>query len=84
MGRFRSTDGVTLIHCAQESDSQCARFKSAFLPPSASVVTRIVDSGQRPQFTSREWQLFLRQHSLEASMSRRENGHGNVVAESFF
>lgn len=36
------------------------------------------------QFTSREWQLFLGQHNLEASMSRRGNFHDNAVAESFF
>ncbi|WP_028957291.1 IS3 family transposase, partial [Sulfitobacter sp. 20_GPM-1509m] len=33
---------------------------------------------------SREWQVFLSQHNLEASMSRRGNCHDNAVAESFF
>lgn len=28
--------------------------------------------------------MFLRQHNLEASMSRRGNCHDNAVAESFF
>jgi putative transposase len=43
-----------------------------------------VHSDQGSQFTSREWQLFLSQHTLEASMSRRGNWHDNAVAESFF
>lgn len=44
----------------------------------------LVHSDQGSQFTSREWQSFLRQHKLEASMSRRGNCHDNAVAESFF
>lgn len=36
------------------------------------------------QFISREWQLFLSQHNLQASMSRRGNCDDNAVAESFF
>ncbi|MFZ7094264.1 IS3 family transposase [Primorskyibacter sp. 2E233] len=44
----------------------------------------MVHSDQGSQFTSREWQTFLRQHNLEASMSRRGNCHDNAVAESFF
>jgi putative transposase len=43
-----------------------------------------VHSDQGSQFTSREWQTFLRQHDLEPSMSRRGNCHDNAVAESFF
>ena len=43
-----------------------------------------VHSDQGSQFTSREWQTFLRQHNLEPSMSRRGNCHDNAVAESFF
>lgn len=43
-----------------------------------------VHSDQGSQFTSREWQTFLRQHGLEPSMSRRGNCHDNAVAESFF
>ncbi len=38
---------------------------------------------QGSQFTSREWQLFLSQHNLQVSMSRRGNCHDNAVAESF-
>ena len=45
-------------------------------------VTILSDQGS--QFTSREWQSFLRQHNLDASMSRRGNCHDNAVAESFF
>jgi putative transposase len=44
----------------------------------------MIHSDQGSQFTSREWQTFLRQHNLEASMSRRGNCHDNAVAESFF
>ncbi|EAQ26100.1 ISPsy26, transposase orfB [Roseovarius sp. 217] len=44
----------------------------------------MIHSDQGSQFTSREWQLFLSQHNLQASMSRRGNCHDNAVAESFF
>ena len=44
----------------------------------------MVHSDQGSQFTSWEWQTFLRQHNLEPSMSRRGNCHDNAVAESFF
>ena len=44
----------------------------------------IVHSDQGSQFTSLEWQAFLRSHNLEASMSRRGNCYDNAVAESFF
>lgn len=44
----------------------------------------MIHSDQGSQFTSREWQVFLSQHNLEASMSRRGNCHDNAVAESFF
>lgn len=49
--------------------------------PKAKVM---IHSDQGSQFTSREWQVFLGQHNLEASMSRRGNCHDNAVAESFF
>jgi putative transposase len=49
--------------------------------PKAKVM---IHSDQGSQFTSREWQVFLSQHNLEASMSRRGNCHDNAVAESFF
>jgi len=41
-------------------------------------------SHQGSQVTSREWQLILDQHTLEASMSRRGTCHDTAVAESFF
>lgn len=44
----------------------------------------MIHSDQGTQFTSREWQVFLAQHNLEPSMSRRGNCHDNAVAESFF
>lgn len=43
-----------------------------------------VHSYQRSQYTSHDWQDFLQQHNLVASMSRRGNCHDNAVAESFF
>ncbi|SHM77758.1 Integrase core domain-containing protein [Roseovarius litoreus] len=43
-----------------------------------------VHSDQDTQFTSRECPMFLHQHDLESSMSRRGNCHDNAVAESFF
>lgn len=49
--------------------------------PQASVT---VHSDQGCQFTGHEWQIFLREHDLVSSMSRRGNCHDNAVAESFF
>ena len=46
--------------------------------------TVIIHSDQGSQFTSLEWQTFLKTHNLEASMSRRGNCYDNAVAESFF
>ena len=43
-----------------------------------------VHSDQGPQFTSYEWQDFLKQHNLVPSMSRRGNCWDNAVVESFF
>jgi len=36
------------------------------------------------QFSSYDWQDFLKAHHLVGSMSRRGNCHDNAVAESFF
>ncbi|HCJ7750349.1 TPA: IS3 family transposase [Citrobacter freundii] len=44
----------------------------------------MVHSDQGSQYTSHEWQSFLKSHGLEGSMSRRGNCHDNAVAESFF
>ncbi|MEN4600734.1 IS3 family transposase [Pantoea agglomerans] len=44
----------------------------------------LVHSDQGSQYTSHEWQSFLKTHGLEGSMSRRGNCHDNAVAESFF
>ena len=44
----------------------------------------MINSGQGSHFTSFEWQVFLAQHNLEPSMSRRGNCHDNAVAESVF
>lgn len=43
-----------------------------------------VHSDQGSQYTSHDWQLFLKTHGLEGSMSRRGNCYDNAVAESFF
>ena len=44
----------------------------------------VIHSDQGSQFTSQEWRDFLKDHNLEASMSRRGNSCDNAVAESFF
>lgn len=44
----------------------------------------MIHSDQGSQFTSQEWRDFLKDHNLEASMSRRGNCYDNAVAESFF
>ena len=49
---------------------------------SKSTVT--VHSDQGSQYTSQDWQAFLKTHGLEGSMSRRGNCHDNAVAERFF
>ena len=49
--------------------------------PSGEVV---IHSDQGVQFSSHDWQAFLKEHGLVASMSRRGNCYDNAVAESFF
>jgi len=44
----------------------------------------MLHSDQGSQFTSGDWQAFLKSHGIECSMSRRGNCHDNSVAESFF
>jgi len=44
----------------------------------------MVHSDQGSQFSSYDWQDFLKAHNLTQSMSRRGNCHDNAVAESFF
>ncbi|MGX2954539.1 IS3 family transposase [Shewanella algae] len=44
----------------------------------------MVHSDQGSQYTSHDWQAFLKAHGLQGSMSRRGNCHDNAVAESFF
>lgn len=44
----------------------------------------LLHSDQGSQFSSHDWQDFLREHNLVCSMSRRGNCHDNAVAESFF
>lgn len=44
----------------------------------------MVHSDQGCQFTSDDWQSFLKAHRMVPSMSRRGNCHDNAVAESFF
>jgi len=46
--------------------------------------TVMVHSDQGSQFSSYDWQGFLKAHNLQQSMSRRGNCHDNAVAESFF
>jgi putative transposase len=44
----------------------------------------ILHSDQGSQFTSDDWQAFLKANGMVCSMSRRGNCHDNAVAESFF
>lgn len=44
----------------------------------------MVHSDQGSQYTSNDWQAFLKTHGLQGSMSRRGNCHDNALAESFF
>ena len=44
----------------------------------------MVHSDPGSQFSSADWQSFLKANHLEGSMSRRGNCHDNAVAESFF
>lgn len=46
--------------------------------------TVLIHSDQGVQYTCSDWRTFLKDHNLEASMSRRGNCHDNAVAESFF
>lgn len=50
-------------------------------PPQKQI---LVHTDQGSQYTSHEWQSFLKSHGLEGSMSRRGKCHDNAVAESFF
>jgi putative transposase len=43
----------------------------------------VVHSDQGVQYTSGDWQSFLKDHGIVCSMSRRGNCHDNAVAESF-
>lgn len=44
----------------------------------------MLHSDQGSQFTSEDWQAFLKAHGMVCSMSRRGNCHDNACAESFF
>ena len=44
----------------------------------------LLHSDQETQFTSEDWQSFLREHDIVCSMSRRGNCHDNAAMESFF
>lgn len=44
----------------------------------------LIHSDQGSQYTSLDWQNFLKSHKLVCSMSRRGNCFDNAVAESFF
>ena len=43
----------------------------------------MIHSDQGSQFSSSDWQSFLKANNLISSMSRRGNCHDNAVAESF-
>lgn len=44
----------------------------------------MIHSDQGSQFSSSDWQSFLKANNLVSGMSRRGNCHDNAVAESFF
>lgn len=44
----------------------------------------LLHSDQGTQFTSEDWQSFLREHDIVCSMSRRRNCHDNAAMERFF
>ncbi len=44
----------------------------------------LLHSDQGRQFTSQDWQSFLKAHGIVCSMSRRGNCHDNAAMESFF
>lgn len=44
----------------------------------------LLHSVQGSQFTSEDWQSFLKAHGIVCCMSRRRNRHDNVAMESFF
>lgn len=44
----------------------------------------LIHSDQGVQYSCNGWRKFLKDHNLEASMSRRGSCHDNAVAESFF
>jgi putative transposase len=44
----------------------------------------MIHSDQGSQFTSKEWQSFLRKHNLDASMSRRGNCHERDLVRHWF
>ncbi|UNB61739.1 IS3 family transposase [Pseudomonas syringae group genomosp. 7] len=44
----------------------------------------MIHSDQGSQFSSSDWQSFLKANNVISSMSRRGNCHDNAVAESFF
>jgi putative transposase len=46
--------------------------------------TVTIHSDQGSQFSSYEWQAFLKEHHFQQSMSRRGNCYDNSVVESFF
>jgi len=48
------------------------------------TTTVTVHTDQGSQYTSHDWQDFLKAHNLQASLSRRGNCYDNAVAESFF
>lgn len=44
----------------------------------------VIHSDQGSQYTSSDWQNFLKSHDMICSMSRKGNCYDNAVAESFF
>lgn len=56
----------------------------AFQPEGEATAARDDDSDQCSQFSSSDWQSFLKANNVVSSMSRRGNCHDNALVEIFF
>jgi len=75
-------DGLSITQPENETDSM--KFSPWWGSTTYNNEEVLVHSDQGSQFSSYDWQDFLRENRLKASMSRRGNCHDNAVAESFF
>lgn len=69
---------------AKEDQRLLGLIKHAWLESGGVYGYRKIHYDQGSQFSSSDWQSFLKANNLISSMSRRGNCHDNAVAESFF